>query len=81
MALSIHLKKVTEEENRCVYAFGEADTSVGRVALNKASGDIEVLDLSGTGSPDERFYLAQVVPRLQTYHDHEHYPSHDCWDV
>jgi len=80
MGLPIILEKVEETRDCVLYAFGSADTTVGRVRLYKSTGDIELASFSETTErPDERYYLAQVVPRLQSYHDRGAYPDSDQW--
>ena len=82
MGLPIILEKVEETRDCVLYAFGSADTTVGRVRLYKSTGDIELASLSETTErPDERYYLAQVVPRLQSYHDRGAYPDSDQWEA
>jgi hypothetical protein len=69
-------------DDRVVYAFGSDDTTAGRVALDRASGDVEILDLdASTPPPGEQFYLAAVVPRLHQYHANAHFPESDTWQV
>ena len=82
MGLPIILEKVEETRDCVLYAFGSADTTVGRVRLYKSTGDIELASFSETTErPDERYYLAQVVPRLQSYHDRVAYPDSDQWEA
>ncbi|PSQ91252.1 MAG: hypothetical protein BRD43_00225 [Bacteroidetes bacterium QS_4_64_154] len=82
MGLPIILEKVEETRDCVLYAFGPADTTVGRVRLYKSTGDIELASFSETTErPDERYYLAQVVPRLQSYHDRGAYPDSDQWEA
>ena len=82
MGLPIILEKVEETRDCVLYAFGSADTTVGRVHLCKSTGDIELASFSETTErPDERYYLAQVVPRLQSYHDRGAYPDSDQWEA
>ena len=82
MGLPIILEKVKETRDCVLYAFGSADTTVGRVRLYKSTGDIELASFSETTErPDERYYLAQVVPRLQSYHDRGAYPDSDQWEA
>ena len=82
MGLPIILEKVEEARDYVLYAFGSADTTVGRVRLYKSTGDIELASFSETTErPDERYYLAQVVPRLQSYHDRGAYPDSDQWEA
>ena len=82
MGLPIILEKVEETRDCVLYAFGSADTTVGRVRLYKSTGDIELAPFSETTErPDERYYLAQVVPRLQSYHDRGAYPDSDQWEA
>jgi hypothetical protein len=87
MALPLAVWKDEETTAACVYAFGPAPApdapppdTAGRVRLQKASGDIEVLALP---DPDDganpRFLLAQAVSRLQAYHEAGAYPAHDRW--
>ena len=82
MGLSISLEKVEEARDYLLYAFGPPSEPVGRVRLYKSSGDIELASFSETADgPDERYYLAHVVPRLQTYHDHGAYPESERWEA
>ena len=82
MGLPIILEKVEETRDCVLYAFGSADTTVGRVRLYKSTGNIELASFSETTErPDERYYLAQVVPRLQSYHDRGAYPDSDQWEA
>jgi hypothetical protein len=82
MGLPIVVTKVEEARAYVLYAFGPPDAPVGRVRLYPDSGDIELASLSETkDGPDERYYLAQVVPRLQSYHDRATYPNTDRWEI
>jgi hypothetical protein len=82
MGLSISLEKVEEARDYLLYAFGPPNEPVGRVRLYKSSGDIELATFSETADgPDERYYLAHVVPRLQTYQDDGDYPDSERWEV
>lgn len=82
MGLPISVKKIEEAQNYLLYAFGPPDASVGRVRLYKSTGDIELASLSSPDDgPDERYYLAHAVPRLQSYHERDSYPSLDRWEV
>lgn len=78
--MRVHLDKLDEDDRRCVYGFGTDSETVGRVALVKASGDVEVLALSADPPPPGApFLLAQVVPRLQALHDDQTYPDTETW--
>jgi hypothetical protein len=82
MGLPISVEKVEEAQDYLLYAFGPPNEAVGRVRLYKSSGDIELTSFSGTGDgPDERYYLAHVVPRLQSYHDRDTYPESEQWET
>ena len=81
MGVSIRVTKVEESPEACVYAFGSGGDPVGRVRLDKATGDVELLALNeNPEGPSEQYCLAHVVPRLHTYHDRETYPASDQWD-
>ena len=80
MALSVTLRKVDETPRYCLYDLGGEDAVAGRVKLYKASGDVEVVRLSGADVPARPpFYLAQGVPRLRTYCGRDQYPDEDTW--
>lgn len=80
--MTIRIDKVAEDEVRCVYAFGGPDARAGRVAVAKATGDVEVLSLADDAPPPgPPFYLAAVVPRLQALHDAGSYPDADAWSA
>ena len=82
MGLPIAVEKIEDAHHYVLYAFGPPQAPVGRVRLYPDSGDIELARLSETESePDARYYLAQVVPRLQSYHDRDTYPDSDQWDI
>ena len=82
MALSMAVEKIEETPTHCVYAFGGPGTTVGRVRVEKASGDVELLALNESGDgPSEQFYLAHLVPRLHDYHDRGAYPPTDQWEA
>lgn len=80
--VSIHVSVQKQEESalHCVYDFGGPDAVLGRLILEKRTGDIEIERLStGDAAPNERFVLAQVVARLQSYHERQQYPDADEW--
>lgn len=82
MALPIRLEKQDETSARCVYRFGAPEAPMGQVVLHKESGDIEIADPpSLDAGPNERHYLAQVVPRLRSYHERGQYPERDEWEA
>lgn len=82
MAVTVSVEKQDETLDWCVYTFGGPDATVGRLTLNKTSGDVEIDELSeASGSANERYYLAHVVPRLQSYHEKQVYPDFDRWQA
>lgn len=82
MGIPISLEKIEEVRAYVLYAFGGPDASVGRVRLYKSTGNLELASLSPTEeAPDERYYLAHAVPRLQSYHDRATYPDADQWEA
>lgn len=82
MGLVIHLEKQAENSSSCIYTFGPPDTSLGRVALDKDTGDVEIQELnSSPRGPSEQFYLAQVVSRLHDYHEALTYPAFEEWET
>ena len=82
MGLPIILEKVEEARDYVLYAFGSADTTVGRVRLYKSTGDIELASFPETTErPGERYYLAQAVPRLRSYQERDTYPDLDRWEA
>ncbi len=82
MGIPISLKKIEEARAYVLYAFGGPNASVGRVRLYKSTGTLELVFLSPIEeNPDERYYLAHTVPRLQSYHDRATYPDADQWEV
>lgn len=82
MGLPMSVEKVEKAREYLLYAFGPPDASVGRVRLYKSSGDIELVSFSETDAgPDERYYLAHAVSRLQSYHDRGTYPDSDQWEA
>jgi len=82
MGVPIAVEKTADTPVYCVYAFGAPGTTVGRVRLAKASGDVELLALTENGDgPSEQFYLAHLVSRLHAYHDRGTYPASDQWEA
>lgn len=82
MGLPIFVDKVEEARDYFLYAFGLPDEPMGRVRLYKSSGDIELASFSATtAGPDRRYYLAHIVPRLQSYHDRGTYPASEQWEA
>lgn len=82
MAFVLHLEKKEETADDCEYSFGSGQETAGRVRLEKASGNIEILEVAETDDgPSKQFYLAHLVPRLQGYHDRGRYPPHDRLSV
>jgi hypothetical protein len=82
MGISVVLRKREDADGRCVYAFGPPETEVGRVALDKATGDVEILELSDdVRPPGEKFFLAQVIPRLHAMHADDDWPDADRWEA
>jgi hypothetical protein len=81
--VDVYVKKEDETADRCIYAFGAGpEEIVGRLALDKASGDVEILSLEdGADPPGEQFYLARVVPKLHALHDAGTYPDVERWGV
>ena len=79
--MTIRLWLKSDSGDRLEYAFGSDDDVAGRVAVHRASGDVEVLDLNNTmPPPGAKFYLASVVPRLHAYHDDSRFPESDTWE-
>ncbi|MFB6097670.1 MAG: hypothetical protein ABEK84_00855, partial [Salinibacter sp.] len=82
MGLAIVVEKIEEARDYHLYAFGSPDATIGRARLYTSSGNIELVGLSETeDGPDERYYLAQVVPRLHSYHERASYPDTDQWEI
>lgn len=82
MGLELSVEKKKETAAYCVYAFGAPTEPGGRVRVDKASGDIELLTVPDSDeAPNEKYFLARLVPRLHTYHDRDVYPDRDHWEV
>lgn len=82
MAVDVSLQKREESPLHCVYEYGAADSVMGRLSLEKQSGDIEIEHLSEADEgPNERYVLVQVVARLQGYHDEDVYPEAEKWEA
>ena len=81
--VDVYLEKEDETPDRCTYAFGAGpDGLVGRVSVDKASGDVEILSLGDEADPPgEPFFLARVVPKLHALHDADTYPDEERWAV
>jgi hypothetical protein len=78
MTVSLHRQET--QGDRLVYTFGSSDETAGRVAVDPASGDVEVLDLNDDmPPPGAPFYLSAVVERLQAFHDDGSFPETDAW--
>jgi len=82
MSLSLVATKESDTDDACLYAIGTPGNMTGRVRLHKSSGDIEILDRPASADGlNPHFVLAEVVPRLQGYHDRRSYPDRDRWSV
>jgi len=80
MALTLVLEQEAETEAACRYAFGPPDTTVGRVVVQKDTGDIEILALSDpSDGPSAQFCLGQALPRLQSFHEEGRFPRRTEW--
>lgn len=78
--MTVSLHRQTTRGDRLVYSFGSRDETAGRVAVDPASGDVEILDLNNDmPPPGTPFYLSAVVERLQAYHDNSSFPETDAW--
>lgn len=82
MSIPVSVQKEDETDDRCTYVFSGPDDPMGRLVVDKDTGHIEVDSLADSdASPNERHYLAHVVPRLQTYHEQGTYPDADEWTL
>ncbi len=73
MATQIDLKKLDEDDDGVIYAFGQPGEIVGTARLDKASGKVELLELES--GRDEDFYLPRVRLVLEDHHRHGEFPS------
>jgi hypothetical protein len=78
--MTVSIQKKPSRGDRLVYTFGSSDETAGRVAVDPASGNVEILDLNDDmPPPGAPFYLSAVVERLQAFHDDGSFPETDAW--
>ena len=80
--MTVSIQKRPTRGDRLVYTFGSSDETAGRVAVDPASGDVEILDLNDDmPPPGTPFYLSAVVERLQACHDRGSFPDAVAWEA
>lgn len=77
MAIYIQLLKLEEDNGGAVYGFGEGDGLLGKVFLDKASGEVTLIEQSLPAR--ENFFLPRVRRALARHHERGEYPGETCY--
>jgi hypothetical protein len=64
MAILIQINRVANFSDVAIYEFGSLEGIVGRVSLDKASGQVELFDIVPGAAAQEGFYLPRVSRAL-----------------
>lgn len=72
MAVQIDLRKLDENDEAAIYAFGPPGEIVGTARIEKTTGRVEMLELQS--GRDEDFFLPRVRLVLEDHHRAEEYP-------
>ena len=77
MAIYVAIRKLAETEHAVEYGFGRTEEALGRLAIDRSSGDVTLL----SPAPDDaEGVLYQRAARKVWKHWREgEYPSATCW--
>ncbi len=77
MAIYIQILKLDEDAGGVLYGFGEGDGLPGKVFLDKASGEVALIEQSLPGR--ENFFVPRVRRVLVRLHEKDEYPPETCY--
>ena len=72
MAIYIQILKREEDDSGAIYGFGEGDELLGHVFLDKASGEVTLIEQSLPAR--ENFFFPRVRSALARHHEKGEYP-------
>jgi len=77
MAIYIQIVKAEEDASGVVYDFGPSEGLCGKVFVEKATGDVSLLQLDDPKR--ETFYLSRVTRVLKRHYAAGTYPDKTCY--
>jgi hypothetical protein len=77
MAIYIAIRKIDESESGATYSFGLAEGSIGRIEIDKATGQVRVIEQAPN---DESSRISsRAVHKLRQHWEKGEYPASTCW--
>ena len=74
MAIYIQLNRIDDGKDLAVYEFGPVDRIVGTVAVDKRTGDVEIIEFSSDAPQVAEFYLPRIRRILLSHREEGEYP-------
>ena len=77
MAMYIAIRKLNENDTMVCYSFGIEDNSTGRLEIDKASGQVRIVDQA---PEDESSRISsRAAHKLRQHWEKGEYPDSTCW--
>ncbi len=73
----IAIRKLIEQEGTVAYSFGISDDKMGRVEIDKSTGNVRLI-VESADDPSSRLF-ARVAHKLRQHWDKGEYPAATCW--
>ncbi len=78
MAIYVGIKRVNSNDEYAEYSFGPNDDELGRLRINKHSGEIEVLE-EVAGDETKRKYSVCAIRKLTLHFRSNEFPEVTCF--
>lgn len=77
MAFYILLLKESEDEEKVVYRFGPNEEKLGRLQLNKLSGEVKEIEPTPTDNSSALF--PRAASKIYLHWNEGNFPEESCW--
>lgn len=77
MAMYIAIRKQSENDLNVIYSFGVSEDKVGRIQIDKTTGNIDLLDSAPNDESASLF--SRASRKLQQHWERGEYPDATCW--
>lgn len=77
MAFYIALRKLSENDVLAVYSFGVTDDKIGRIQIDKTSGQVSLIEPAPDDQSERLF--SRAARKLWLHWERGEYPSATCW--
>lgn len=77
MAFYILLLKESEDDNKVVYRFGPNEEELGRLQLDKLTGEVKEIEPAPTDNSSALF--PRAATKIYQHWKEENFPHQSCW--